>query len=142
MRLWIELLKNAYYKEESNFLELETLPNIDINIKCGNSLLSRFALDADLSKALKSIKYDVQAYRGFVTDYKNEKSREVKRGLQQMIDSIKNDFRTEIFKNDPKLLKLNKLSGELYTLLNQTKLFDEESKQKKARKEKQQKIRN
>ena len=140
LRLWIELLKNAYYKEESNFLELETLPNIDINIKCGNSLLSRFALDADLSKALKSIKYDVQAYRGFVTDYKNEKSREVKRGLQQMIDSIKNDFRTEIFKNDPKLLKLNKLSGELYTLLNQTKLFDEESKQKKARKEKQQKI--
>ena len=126
LRLWIELLKNAYYKEESNFLELETLPNIDINIKCGNSLLSRFALDADLSKALKSIKYDVQAYRGFVTDYKNEKSREVKRGLQQMIDSIKNDFRTEIFKNDPKLLKLNKLSGELYTLLNQTKLFDEE----------------
>lgn len=140
LRLWIELLKNAYYKEESNFLELETLPNIDINIKCGNSLLSRFALDADLSKALKSIKYDVQAYRGFVTDYKNEKSREVKRGLQQMIDSIKNDFRTEIFKNDPKLLKLNKLSGELYTLLNQTKLFDEESKQKKARKEKQQKL--
>jgi adenine-specific DNA-methyltransferase len=140
LRLWIELLKNAYYKEESNFLELETLPNIDINIKCGNSLLSRFALDADLGKALKSIKYDVQAYRGFVSDYKNEKSREVKRGLQQIIDSIKNDFRTEIFKNDPKLLKLNKLSGELYTLLNQTKLFDEESKQKKARKEKQQKI--
>jgi hypothetical protein len=54
--------------------------------------------------------------------------------LQQIIDSIKNDFRTEIFKNDPKLLKLNKLSGELYTLLNQTKLFDEESKQKKPEK--------
>ena len=30
--------------------ELETLPNIDINIKCGNSLISRFALDADLSR--------------------------------------------------------------------------------------------
>ena len=33
LRLWIELLKNAYYKNET---ELETLPNIDINIKCGN----------------------------------------------------------------------------------------------------------
>ena len=146
LRLWIELLKNAYYKTPSTIgkglgeAELETLPNIDINIKCGNSLLSRFALDADLSKALKSIKYDVQAYRGFVSDYKSEKSREVKRGLQQIIDSIKNDFRTEIYKNDPKLLKLNKLSGELYTLLNQTKLFDEESKQKKQRKEQQQKL--
>jgi len=74
LRLWIELLKNAYYKEDTNFLELETLPNIDINIKCGNSLLSRFPLDADLSKALKSIKYDIKAYRGFVSDYKNEKS--------------------------------------------------------------------
>src|ERR1019366_1702188 len=42
LRLWIELLKNAYYKEDTNFTELETLPNIDINIKCGNSLLSRF----------------------------------------------------------------------------------------------------
>ena len=30
LRLWIELLKNAYYK---NATELETLPNIDINIK-------------------------------------------------------------------------------------------------------------
>ncbi|HLP13221.1 MAG TPA: Eco57I restriction-modification methylase domain-containing protein [Flavobacteriales bacterium] len=139
LRLWIELLKNAYYKEP-NYLELETLPNIDINIKCGNSLLSRFALDSDLSKALKSIKYDVKAYRGFVNDYKNEKSRDVKRGLQKIIDTIKSDFRTEILNNDPKVVRLRKISGELLNLLNQTKLFDEDSKQKKARKEKQQKL--
>jgi adenine-specific DNA-methyltransferase len=140
LRLWIELLKNAYYKEETNFLELETLPNIDINIKCGNSLLSRFSLDSDLSKALKSIKYDIKAYRGFVSDYKNEKSREVKRGLQQIIDRIKTDFRAEILNNDPKVIRLSKLSGDLYNLLNQTKLFDEDTKLKKARKEKQQKL--
>lgn len=139
LRLWIELLKNAYYKE-TEYTELETLPNIDINIKCGNSLLSRFALDADLTKALKSIKYDIKAYRGFVNDYKNEKSRDVKRGLQKIIDSIKSDFRTEIFNNDPKVIKLSKLSGDLYNLLNQGKLFELDSKEKKARKEKQQKI--
>ena len=139
LRLWIELLKNAYYKE-TEYTELETLPNIDINIKCGNSLLSRFALDADLTKALKSIKYDIKAYRGFVNDYKNEKSRDVKRGLQKIIDSIKSDFRTEIFNNDPKVIKLSKLSGDLYNLLNQGKLFELDSKQKKARKEKQQKL--
>jgi adenine-specific DNA-methyltransferase len=139
LRLWIELLKNAYYKE-TEYTELETLPNIDINIKCGNSLLSRFALDADLSKALKSIKYDIKAYRGFVNDYKNEKSRDVKRALQKIIDSIKSDFRTEIFSNDPKVVKLSKLSGDLYNLLNQGKLFELDSKEKKARKEKQQKL--
>ena len=140
LRLWIELLKNAYYKEDTNFLELETLPNIDINIKCGNSLLSRFPLDADLSKALKSIKYDIKAYRGFVSDYKNEKSRDVKRGLQKIIEGIKTDFRTEILKNDPKLIRLNKLSGELFTLLNQGRIFDHTPKEKKQKKEKQQKL--
>jgi len=136
LRLWIELLKNAYYKPDGN---LETLPNIDINIKCGNSLLSRFALDADLSKALKSIKYDVNAYRGFVNDYKNCKDRELKRGLQLIIDSIKADFRTEISKNDPILIKLNKASNELYTLLTQVKLF-EDDKIKKANQQKQEKL--
>jgi len=140
LRLWIELLKNAYYKESTNYEELETLPNIDINIKCGNSLLSRFSLDSDLSKALKSIKYDVSAYRGFVNEYKNEKNREVKKGLQKVIDTIKSDFRTEIYNNDPKFIALNKKSGELYNLLNQKKIFDENSKQKKAEKAKQLKL--
>ncbi len=140
LRLWIELLKNAYYKAETNYAELETLPNIDINIKCGNSLLSRFTFDSDLSKALKSIKYDVKAYRGFVNDYKNEKSRDVKRGLQKIIDSIKSDFRTEIGNNDPKQIKLRKLSGDLFNLLNQGKLFELDSKQKKIQKDNQIKL--
>lgn len=156
LRLWIELLKNMYYilpttflREEDSFPPLggagggwETLPNIDINIKCGNSLLSRFALDADLSKALKSIKYDIKAYRGFVQEYKNEKNKEVKRVLQQVIDNIKKDFRTEIHKNDPKLVKLHKLSGDLFNLLNQTFIFDLTAKEKKAQKEKQNKLEN
>lgn len=115
LRLWIELLKNAYYKEETNFTELETLPNIDINIKCGNSLVSRFAIDDDLSKALKSIKYDIKAYRGFVNDYKNEKNREVKRGLQKIIDTIKGDFRSNI--DDPFRTKIAKARGELNNVM-------------------------
>ncbi len=140
LRLWIELLKNAYYKEDTNFQELETLPNIDINIKCNNSLISRFALDADLSKALKSIKYNVEHYKGFVNEYKNAKSREVKRGLEQIIDTIKSDFRTEINKNDSKHIRLRKISGDLFNHLNQTKMFDLEPKQKKAFKEKKEKL--
>ena len=130
LRLWIELLKNAYYKEETNFSELETLPNIDINIKCGNSLISRFPLDADLSKALKSIKYNIEAYRGFVSDYKNEKNREVKRGLQKIIDSIKSDFRTEINSNDPKVKKLKKLKDDITFLPTQYKLYGMSDKEK------------
>ena len=51
LRLWIELLKNAYYTQENR---LQTLPNIDINIKCGNSLISRFNLEDDLKGAFKN----------------------------------------------------------------------------------------
>ena len=122
LRLWIELLKNAYYKE-AEYTELETLPNIDINIKCGNSLLSRFAIDADLSKALKSIKYDIKAYRGFVNDYKNEKNREVKRGLQKIIDGIKSDFKTHVGRESKEQKKLDKLSEELFNKYFSNKLF-------------------
>lgn len=131
LRLWIELLKNAYYKEDTNFLELETLPNIDINIKCGNSLLSRFPLDSDLSKALKSIKYDIKAYRGFVNDYKNEKSRDVKRSLQKIIDTIKSDFKTEIIKTGKDYLNWYKAKGEFEKLTAQFSFFEMNAKEKK-----------
>ena len=78
LRLWIELLKNAYYKNET---ELETLPNIDINIKCGNSLISRFALDADLKQALKksTSKWTIDSYRIAVDTYRNAQSKEQNR---------------------------------------------------------------
>lgn len=135
LRLWIELLKNAYYSEESGYTELETLPNIDINIKCGNSLISRFAIDADLSTALKSIKYDIKAYRALVQDYKNCKDREAKRGIEEIINAIKNDFRSEIGKKDKDVLKLNALSGELFNLVNQQAMFETE-KDQNAKKEK------
>ncbi|MBL7918921.1 MAG: Eco57I restriction-modification methylase domain-containing protein [Bacteroidia bacterium] len=131
LRLWIELLKNAYYTEESKFKELETLPNIDINIKCGNSLISRFALDADLSKALKSIKYNIDQYKGFVHDYKNAHDKELKRGLEQIINSIKNDFRVEISNNSKEFKDLSKWKGELINLTMQTGLFEKTPKEKK-----------
>jgi hypothetical protein len=133
LRLWIELLKNAYYTADSKYVELETLPNIDINIKQGNSLISRFSLDADLSKALKSIKYTIDDYRSFVNNYKNATDKEEKRGFEKLINQIKTDFRTEIGKNDPLLLKKNKLGGELYNLLNQANVFEPNEKEKKER---------
>ncbi len=140
LRLWIELLKNAYYTEKSKFKELETLPNIDINIKQGNSLISRFPLDADLSKALNSIKYSIDDYRGFVNDYKNATDKDAKRGFEKLIEQIKKDFRTEISKNDPKVQQLNKKSGELYNILNQVYAFELSDKEKKERDKKKEKL--
>jgi adenine-specific DNA-methyltransferase len=121
LRLWIELLKNAYYKNET---ELETLPNIDINIKCGNSLVSRFDLDSDLKQALKSRKWTIDSYRIAVATYRNAQSKEQKREMEKLIADIKSDFRSEISSNDPKVKKLYKLRGELLKLSTQTTLFD------------------
>ncbi|MFM1998115.1 MAG: hypothetical protein RL204_62 [Bacteroidota bacterium] len=121
LRLWIELLKNAYYK---NSRELETLPNIDINIKCGNSLVSRFAIDSDLRQALKKSKQSIEAYKIAVDTYRNAESKDQKREMERLISSIKLDFRSEISLNDPKMIRLRKLSGELLKMTNQGQLFE------------------
>lgn len=130
LRLWIELLKSAYYKSSD---ELETLPNIDINIKCGNSLVSRFGLQEDLSQALKKSKFTIDAYRIAVDRYRDADNKEEKREMERLINTIKTDFRSEIAKNDPKIIKKAKLGGELYNLTMQTGLFEESSKEKKTR---------
>jgi hypothetical protein len=127
LRLWIELLKNAYYK---NTTELETLPNIDINIKCGNSLVSRFAIDADLKQALKKSKWTIDSYRIAVDTYRNAESKEQKREMERLIADIKSDFKSEISLNDPKVKKLRKLSGDLFQMTNQQQLFDMSKKEK------------
>jgi hypothetical protein len=127
LRLWIELLKNAYYK---NSTELETLPNIDINIKCGNSLVSRFAIDADLKQALKKSKWTMDSYRIAVDTYRNAENKEQKREMERIIAGIKSDFRSEISLNDQKVKKLRKLSGDLYQMTNQGQLFEMSHKEK------------
>ncbi|GAA7330711.1 type IIG restriction enzyme/methyltransferase [Helicobacter pylori] len=72
LRLWIELLKYSYYifEEGKNTNALETLPNIDINIKCANSLISRFSLHDDLKK-IPNIKQKIQEYKDLVAQYKD-----------------------------------------------------------------------
>jgi adenine-specific DNA-methyltransferase len=131
LRLWIELLKNAYYRIEPDvsdrIRELETLPNIDINIKTGNSLVSRFSLDADLRKSLKSIKWNIGTYRDCVRDYKHATNKEQKRALESLIREIKSDFQTGIGREDPKRKRLNRLTNELYHRFTGNFLFEPES---------------
>ena len=142
LRLWIELLKNAYYKAESNYTELETLPNIDINIKCGNSLISRFGLDADLRQALKKKQYSIDNYRHAVQTYRNAENKEQKREMERIINDIKGNFKIILQGIDPQKTKLRKLEGELYNLENQTLLFEETKAEKKAREKKIIKLNN
>ncbi len=135
LRLWIELLKNAYYTKESDYTELETLPNIDINIKAGNSLLHRFNLGQDISEILRKSGISISAYRKAVSDYKNAHSKEEKHDLEDYLRQIKGNLRTQIGRNDPKVVSLNKLNADLDNLLA-PQLF-EISKKEQAQRNKQ-----
>lgn len=91
LRLWIELLKNAYYERgENNKLELQTLPNIDINIKEGNSLASNYPVC--IGKVLKpgeGMKKLVASYKEHVREYKHCKSKSIKNELIKEMASIR-----------------------------------------------------
>jgi hypothetical protein len=113
LRLWIELLKNAYYTKESGYKQLQTLPNIDINIKVGDSLLSKYPVqngrliadyltrDERADRKRDSLKNSLIEYRQLVQEYKTGKSQSSKMMLRQKIAGIKSrmveDVQIEMF---------------------------------------------
>ncbi|MGL2871811.1 class I SAM-dependent DNA methyltransferase [Helicobacter pylori] len=103
LRLWIELLKYSYYifEKGKNTNALETLPNIDINIKCANSLISRFNLNDDLKK-IPNIKQKIQEYKDLVAQYKDPNPLYPlnKQDLINKIQDLKNTFSLTL--KDPK----------------------------------------
>ncbi len=91
LRLWIELLKNAYYTNESNYLQLETLPNIDINIKSGNSLISKF--DNGLNIFERAAVQDlIKKYKIIVSEYKNCSDYSRKDDIKKQIYRLKTEL--------------------------------------------------
>ncbi len=117
--------------------ELDT-SELNQNIKCGNSLVSRFPINADLADGSNNgskSKWNVEAYKAAVATYRDAQNKEQKREMERLIADIKADFRTKIAKNDPKLVRKRKLEGELFNLMYQTTAFEsQQEKQVKAQK--------
>lgn len=89
LRLWIELLKNAYYSVNAEgHRVLTTLPNIDINIKVGDSLIHRFSLNSRLNMNKTTFK----RYLSLVSKYKETSDKNVKTKINTEIYKIKNSF--------------------------------------------------
>lgn len=115
LRLWIELLKNAYYRRNSD--QLETLPNIDINIKCGNSLVSRFALSGmpNIPAAgRKKQKELADKYRELVFFYKHAPSNKAE--VRKQIENLKHSLENFGLPNDKDLIALRKKENEVAQL--------------------------
>ena len=126
LRLWIELLKNMYYilptpvsktkRIEITDLELQTLPNIDINIKCGNSLISRFALGNGqnlLPKDRIFVKKLIDDYKTQVFAYKSVKIWQQKSIIIEQIARIKAELEKFVVPNDKDFAELRKKEAEL-----------------------------
>ncbi len=110
LRLWIELLKNAYYKADN---ELETLPNIDINIKVGNSLISRFGLSNDLQVFSRKSRLSIESYKDAVRVYRNAEDKSQKHEMKRLIEEIKGSFRQTLQGDNPQKKRLR--GNEVYT---------------------------
>jgi adenine-specific DNA-methyltransferase len=93
LRLWIELLKESYYENG----KLVTLPNIDINVKVGNSLISKYGLETKL---------EIGEYQKVVNQYK---SGDVSK---EEIEVFQNRFREYLRRNLPETLELQRLLKE------------------------------
>jgi type II restriction/modification system DNA methylase subunit YeeA len=104
LRLWIELLKNAYYTEESNYKYLETLPNIDINIKTGNSLISKLQLNDSLNQfspaQRQTIRRLMPDYKKQVSAYKGVTDKDAKRRIVALLDAYRQTFLKMFNPND------------------------------------------
>lgn len=110
LRLWIELLKYSYYKDIAN-KRLETLPNIDINIKAGNSLISNFPIDTKLTIGLtneftRNLKTAIEEYKIQANLYK-EALRD-KELITDKISSIKTMLKNHFIKWDKRTQSLEK----------------------------------
>lgn len=97
LRLWIELLKHSFYQsfDDENYHDLKTLPNIDINIKCGNSLVSYFETGKSLNH-YPNIKERINKYKRIVKDYKKGFYTD-KSHINQEIKNLKISFKNFCF---------------------------------------------
>lgn len=89
LRLWIELLKNAYYKHNI----MVTLPNIDVNIAVGNSLTFKIPFDYGCQVSSGSFTdrqlEALAEYKELNKKYIAENNKEIKREIKRKIDRVK-----------------------------------------------------
>ncbi len=101
LRLWIELLKNAYYYNDNGVRHLQTLPNIDINIKHGNSLLSKFPVRSGKSISSEMLTEEsLKKYFDNVAEFKNCSDKVRKADIRKEIEDFKLSFEASGYQQD------------------------------------------
>lgn len=108
LRFWLALVVDAE--------EPQPLPNLDYKITCGNSLLSRYPIDAPIEKVFveynkgkkESEQITLSKYKELVHEYTNTSNHETKRAFRQTIEAIKNAFKIELSKQEKESISILK----------------------------------
>lgn len=133
LRLWIELLKNAYYTKESDHKELHTLPNIDINIKTGNSLISKFAIKDNVFERITGFQKKLEEYKNWVHIYKNTNDKKAKAVLKDNVNRFKDEFKLADLRVTKLQNDLRKLNGTYYDKYQTYQVFASELTEKELK---------
>ena len=129
LRFWLALVVDAD--------EPQPLPNLDYKITCGNSLLSRYPIDAPIENVFveynkgkkENEKMTLAKYKELVSDYTNTSNHQTKELFRKTIEDIKSAFKTELSNQFKE--RLAKLRGKVVMLEGPT-LFGERTKAEKT----------
>ena len=129
LRFWLALVVDAD--------EPQPLPNLDYKITCGNSLLSRYRLDAPIENVFvecnmsknENEKMTLAKYKELVRDYTNTSNHQTKERFRKTIEDIKSTFKTELSRQFKE--RFAKLRGRV-TMLEGPNLYGELTKAEKA----------
>ena len=105
LRFWLSLI----VEEDTP----HALPNLDYKIVCGDSLLSRYKLNASITKVLeqynkgrsKEDKLNVKGYKALMHKYLNASDKTQKEQYRQTIEEIKDAFKSEFEKKDKEKIR-------------------------------------
>ncbi|MEE1098223.1 MAG: TaqI-like C-terminal specificity domain-containing protein [Bacteroidales bacterium] len=129
LRFWLALVVDAD--------KPQPLPNLDYKITCGNSLLSRYPIDAPIENVFveynkgkkEDEKMSLAKYKELVSDYTNTSNHQTKELFRKTIEDIKCAFKTELSNQFKE--RLAKLRGKVIMLEGPT-LFGERTKAEKV----------
>lgn len=135
LRLWIELLKNSYYENDG---DLRTMPNLEMNIKAGNSVVFKYGLDRNLGDVTAHTDLTVSEFKELVQEYRNTDDKEAKKKIELAIKEFKNQIINRIL-DSGEYTKIRNLYQQKNELQDAIPLF-ETTNQRIKRKQKIKKL--
>lgn len=131
LRLWIELLKNSYYQEDGN---LRTMPNLEMNVKSGNSVVFKYDLNRNLGDVTAHTDLTVTQFKELVQEYRNTDDKVVKSKIEKAIEGFKSQIINNILDKGEQT-KLRSLHQQRNELQDGMLLFDTKSEREKRKKQ-------